>query len=332
MCRSARRNHARSNAAGVITAGVIAAALVATAGCSSDDATPGTDRLGPGRPTIVVTYSVLGAVVRDAVGEAADVTVLIPDGADPHEWEPSAKDIEAINNADLVIRNGLDLEAGLGDALDGAADHGVPMFVATDHITVRTIGEGEAATSDEHGDGHGDEHGDEHGDGSQDPHLWMDPLTMRDVVTALAPALGAQGIDATAGVARVAASLVDLDAEVRDILAVVPVDDRKLVTGHESFGYFADRYEFQLIGAIIPSLTSQAEVSSGDLADLAARIDDAGVQAIFTEIGTSPKVAQAIGDETGVQVVEVASHTLPDDGTYASFITGNARTIATALR
>jgi zinc/manganese transport system substrate-binding protein len=324
MCRSARRNHARSNAAGVIAAGVIAAALVATAGCSSGDATPGTDRPGPGRPTIVVTYSVLGAVVRDAVGEAADVTVLIPDGADPHEWEPSAKDIEAINNADLVIRNGLDLEAGLGDALDGAADDGVPMFVATDHITVRTIGEGEAATSDEHGD--------EHGDGSQDPHLWMDPLTMRDVVTALAPALGAQGIDATAGVARVAASLVDLDTEVRDILAVVPVDDRKLVTGHESFGYFADRYDFQLIGAIIPSLTSQAEVSSGDLADLAVRIDDAGVRAIFTEIGTSAKVAQAIGDETGVQVVELASHTLPDDGTYASFITGNARTIATALR
>ena len=155
---------------------------------------------------------------------------------------------------------------------------------------------------------------------------------MRDIVTALDPVLSAQGIDATAGIARVAASLVDLDAEVREILAAVPVDDRKLVTGHESFGYFADRYEFQLIGAIIPSLTSQAEVSSGELADLAVRIDDAGVQAIFTEIGTSPEVAQAIGDETGVQVVEVASHTLPADGSYASFITGNARTIATALR
>lgn len=319
MSRSTRRSHTRS-AALAVSAVVLAFVAV---GCGSD-ASGAHDRPDDGQRTIVVTYSVLGAVVADAVGDAAEVRVLIPNGADPHEWEPSAKDIEAINDADLVVRNGLDLEAGLGDALDNAADDGVPMFVATDHITVRTIGPTEA-TDDGHDDGHG------HDDSADDPHLWMDPLTVRAVVTALGPALAAEGIDVSDGVARVEAALTELDSEVRDILSAVPDTQRKLVTGHESFGYFADRYGFQLIGAIVPSLTSQAEVSSSDLADLSQRIEEAGVPAIFTEIGTSPKVAQVIADETGVQVVEIASHTLPEDGSYASFITGNARTIAEAL-
>lgn len=319
MSRSTRRSSIRSTVA-ALSAVLLASVAV---GCGSD--TSAASRPSDGRRTIVVTYSVLGAVVADAVGDAADVRVLIPNGADPHEWEPSAKDIEAINRADLIVRNGLDLEAGLGDALDNAADDGVPTFVATDHITVRTVGADEVVAAE------GDEHDHDEEAGAQDPHLWMDPLTVRDVVTALGPALAAEGIDVSAGIARVEASLTALDEQVRSILAPVPAERRKLVTGHESFGYFADRYGFEIVGAIIPSLTSQAEVSSGDLAELSQRIEDAGVPAIFTELGTSAKVAEAIGDETGVQVVELASHTLPDDGSYATFITGNATTIAAAL-
>jgi zinc/manganese transport system substrate-binding protein len=273
------------------------------------------------RPTIVVTYSVLGAVIRDAVGDQADVKVLIPNGADPHEWEPSAKDIASLNHADLIVRNGLDLESGLMHALNGAADSGVPTFVATDHITVRTVGQGEGLPT---GDA-------DQAVGAKDPHLWMDPLTVRDAIAALAPMLTGLGIDASAGLARVAAELEALDQQVRDILAVVPSADRQLVTGHESLGYFAARYDFTLIGAIVPSLTSQAEVSSGDLARLSHEIEASGARAIFTEIGTSAKVARALGDETGVEVVDLASHNLPNDGSYATFITENAMKIAEAL-
>jgi zinc/manganese transport system substrate-binding protein len=273
------------------------------------------------RPTIVVTYSVLGAVIRDAVGDQADVTVLIPNGADPHEWEPSAKDIATLNHADLIVRNGLDLEGGLLHALNGAADEGVPTFVATDHITVRIVGQGEGLPT---GDA-------DQAVGAPDPHLWMDPLTVRDAVAALAPMLADLGIDASAGIARVVAELETLDQKVRDILAAVPAADRQLVTGHESLGYFAARYNFTLIGAIIPSLTSQAEVSSGDLARLSHEIEASGAKAIFTEIGTSAKVARALGDETGVEVVDLASHNLPDDGSYDTFLTENAMKIAEAL-
>lgn len=294
----------------------ILAAAFALAACSSD---PGASR--PDRPTVVVTYSVLGAVVREAVGDAADVVVLMPNGADPHEWAPSAKDIATLQHADLVVRNGLDLEGGLLDALDTAEDDGVPTFVASDHVTVRRVGEGEGLPSDDP----------DQAVGAEDPHLWMDPLALRDVVAALGPALAAVGIDSAATIASTEADLESIDATVRQIVAAVPADRRLLVTGHESLGWFADRYGFRLVGAIVPNLSSAAEVSSSDLSDLAARVDETGVTAIFTEVGTPSGVADAIADQTGATTVELPTVALPDDGSYASFMVANATLIADAL-
>ena len=274
-----------------------------------------------GRATVVVTYSVLGSLVRDAVGDAANVVVLIPNGSDPHEWEPSAKDIEQLNNADLIVRNGLDLEEGVLDVLNNAQDGGVATFVASDHITIRFVGEGEGLPT-----GDADQEV-----GAQDPHLWMDPLTMKDVMVALGPVLEEQGIDVADGIASVVAGLDTLDGEVDSVLAAVPDANRKMVTGHESMGYFASRYDFQLIGALIPSLTTQAGVSAQELSTLVDEIAAQNVKAIFTEMGTPTQVAEAIGDEAGVKVVDLASHNLPADGTYSTFLLQNATKVAAAL-
>lgn len=274
-----------------------------------------------GRATVVVTYSVLGSLVRDAVGDAANVVVLIPNGSDPHEWEPSAKDIEQLNNADLIVRNGLDLEGGVLDVLNNAQDDGVATFVASDHITIRFVGEGEGLPT-----GDADQEV-----GAQDPHLWMDPLTMKDVMVALGPVLEEQGIDVADGIASVVAGLDTLDGEVDSVLAAVPDANRKMVTGHESMGYFASRYDFQLIGALIPSLTTQAGVSAQELSTLVDEIAAQNVKAIFTEMGTPTQVAEAIGDEAGVKVVDLASHNLPADGTYSTFLLQNATKVAAAL-
>lgn len=297
----------------------MAAALAAASMLTGCAASQGTDP--GGRKTVVVTYSVLGSLVRDAVGDAANVVVLIPNGSDPHEWEPSAKDIERLNNADLVVRNGLDLEGGVLDVLNKAKDDGVPTFVASDHITIRLVGEDEGLPT-----GDPDQQ-----IGAPDPHLWMDPLTLKDVVVALGPVLAEQGIDVGDGIASVAAGLDALNAEVEGVLAAVPAANRKLVTGHESMGYFADRYGFQLIGALIPSLTTQAGVSAKELSTLSDEIAAQNVKAIFTEIGTPTQVADAIGEQTGVQVVALASHNMPDDGAYATFLLENARKVAAAL-
>jgi zinc/manganese transport system substrate-binding protein len=249
------------------------------------------------------------------------VVEIMPNGADPHEWEPSAKDIAQLNSADLIVRNGLGLEGGLKRALDRAAQQGVATFVASDHIKVRTVGQGEGLPN-------GDP---DQTVGAKDPHLWMDPLTLKDVITALGSALAERGIDASAGVATVTDELSRLNDQVSGILSTVPTANRNLVTGHESLGYFADRYGFTLVGAIIPSLTTQAGASAAALSQLAAKVRQLHVKAIFTELGTPPQVAEAIGSETGVKVIELATHNLPADGKYSTFLIDDARKVAAAL-
>ena len=112
----------------------------------------------------------------------------------------------------------------------------------------------------------------------------------------------------------------------------LPEGNRKLVTGHESLGYFADRYGFKLVGAIIPSLNSQAEVSAADLAALKTLIQENQVKAIFSEVGTPQAISDAIGRETGVKVVELSTHILPSDGSYFTFMHDLAQTIVENLR
>jgi zinc/manganese transport system substrate-binding protein len=213
-----------------------------------------------------------------------------------------------------VVANGLGLEEGLQDALAEAEANGVQVFEATDHIDVRTLGDSE-----------------QDGVGAQDPHFWMDPVAMIAVVDALAPAIAELGVDIGDRQADLVTRLAALDEEVRATLDAIPVESRKLVTGHESMGYFADRYGFELVGAIIPGLTSQGEVSARALAELADRIRSAGVGVVFTEVGTPQSVAESIAAETGATVVQLPGHTLPADGSYFTFIRGIAEAIAGAL-
>jgi zinc/manganese transport system substrate-binding protein len=273
--------------------------------------------------TIVVTYSVLGSVVKDLVGDKANVIVPMPNGQDPHEWEPSAKDIETIMKADLIVQNGLGLEGGMEKTLQQAQEAGVKFFTASDHITVRKVGEGEGIPT-------GDP---DQAVGAEDPHLWMDPVDMKAVVAALATQVKTDlGIDLTDRATDLESRLDALNQEVADKVKSLPDANRKLVTGHESMGYFAQRFGFKLVGAIIPSITTQAEVSASDLAALKKLIQDNQVKAIFTELGTPPAVADAIGKETGVKVVELTTHSLPADGSYFTFLRNIAQVIVDGLK
>ena len=297
---------------------ILALVLFVSAACQ-----PSTKTDSTGKKSIVVTYSILGSVVKDLVRDKANVTVSIPNGLDPHEWEPSAKDIETINKADLVIENGLGLEGGMQKTLQVARDAGVKFFTASDYITVRHVGTGEGIPS-------GDP---DQAIGAADPHLWMDPLNMKSIVAALAPVLMKDfGLDVSSQATSLENQLDALNTEVASMVATIPQENRKLVTGHESMGYFAQRYGFKLVGVIVPSISSQAEVSAADLAVLKTAIIDNQVKAIFTELGTSPVVSKAIGDETGVKVVELTTHALPDDGSYFTFMRNIANVITNALK
>lgn len=307
--------------------GALLGASVLVTACASD-AREHTVATVDGKPLVVVTYSILGDIVSQLVGDAAHVEVIVPDGADPHEFSASAQDIEQMMSAALVVANGLDLEEGMHDALDQVADGKVPLFEAAEHITVRELAEGAAAPAGD-GDAHAE---DDHGHEGGDPHLWTSPAAMAEMVPSLAAALEeVLATDLAAEEAAVVAALSALDAEVQAIIDRIPTGMCKLVTGHESLGYFADRYGCELIGAVIPSLSSTAEASAKELAELERIATEAGVGAVFTEAGTPAQVAEQVAEAIGVPLVDLPSHDLPDTGGYAAFMTDLASRIADAL-
>ena len=292
--------------------------MLALSGCGE-----GSGSAAGGRPVIVVTTPVLGSVVRQVVGDAADVQVLMPNGADPHEWRPSARDVAALDHADLIVENGLGLEGGLTNAIQQARDDGVPVFTATDHVSVRRVGAGEGGASTDA----------DRQAGALDPHFWTDPLAMRQVVLALPPAVkSATGLDVQAGAAAEAARLAGLSRAVGAALARVPAGRRDIVTGHESLGYFADRYGFRIIGAVTPSLSTGAEASASHVADLAAAARAHHACVVFGEVGTPAAVTEAVASEAGARVVELSTHALPASGGYDAFVTGIATAVADGLR
>jgi zinc/manganese transport system substrate-binding protein len=275
------------------------------------------------RRTIVATTSILQALARDLAGDGLDVKVAIPNGLDPHEWEPSARDVEALVRADLVVASGLGLEAGMQRALEQARRGGTRIFTAADHVVVRKVGRGEGNAS-------GDP---DQAVGAPDPHFWTDPVALKSVARALAAELRSDfGMDLSGRLDDLERRLDAVDAEVRSAVAGIPPERRLLVTGHESLGYFAQRYGFRLVGAVVPGLSSQAESSAAGIAGLKALIARNRVRVLFTELGTPRRVAEVLAGETGVKVVPLATHQVPADGSCITFLRDLATTITDNLR
>lgn len=291
----------------------------------------------PPAASVVVTTEVLGSLVDQLVGSAAEVTVIMPSGANPHSYEPSARDAEAMLGADVLVSNGLDLEESLVTVLAAAEAEGVTWFQAADHVSLLGLEDG-GGHADEHDDEHNEEEehaepasADDHEHSLEDPHIWTDPLAMVGVVEALEDVLADAGIDVTASADDLITELEDLDAEVVGILAAVPSEDRKLVTGHRSLGYFAERYGFAQVGTVIPSLSTSGEPSAREMAQLIEDIRANGVTAVFSEEGTPQSVAQAVASDGGATLVPLSTSQLPPGGSYQDLIRDIATAIATAL-
>lgn len=356
-----RKINATSSSSGrgrSLVAVVVAGAMVAS--CGSDDAS--SDEESGVR--IVVTTNVLGDVVAAAMPDGVTVDVIMPIGADPHDFSPSARQAEAMENADLLVVNGAGFEEGMTDIVNSVRDAGTQVFAFADHVDLLEIG---ASAHDNHDDeGHDDEshddeahddeenHGDEnrdeedhgdddhgHGAGGADPHLWTDPDQIAAGVTALAEAVSTlEGVDADAvdvSASDYVASLGELAASMSETLSVVAPEDRVLITNHEVFAYFAERFDFEVVGAVIPSTSTGAEPSASDLDDLAEVIIDEGVPAVFAETSGSSRLVDVLVAEVGgdVTVVELFTESLGDDeseaATYLDMMQYNAAAIAGAL-
>ena len=300
--------------------------------------------------SIVVSTTVLGGVVSDiarcAEGDDQAVTVVMPAGVDPHDFQPSSAHVASMVAADLVIVNGLGLEEGLLPALDSIGSDGARVLEIGELIDPLPFGtEAEEHSEDEHHDDHADEdhsesgaEEDDHAHGAYDPHFWMDMDRMAAAARLIGEEVetfGAEGYSACGE--EVAASIEAAEQELLDTLAGVPDARRILVTDHDALSYFAESYGFRVIGVVIPGGSTLGEPNSQELAALVSVIQDQDVPAIFGDATLSNEILEILAAEAGrdVQVVSLFIGSLggPDSGatSYEEMMMTNADRIAQAL-
>ena len=349
----------------LIAAGVAATVLV-LASCSpttpdepadvSAETSPTTEQ-AQDAPTVVVTTTVLGSVVGEiltcAVGDESSMTVLMPLGADPHDFQASSAQVALMAGADLVVVNGLGLEEGVLDAVENVEADGVTVLEIAALIDPLPFGEdgGDEHAKDESHDDHGheDEHSeeeehsdeeshDDHGHGEFDPHFWFDMERMAVAAELIGAKLAENGDEGFASCgSSVAAEIRATEVVVADALSSVPEANRVLVTDHDALGYLAERYDYEVVGVVIPGGSTLGDANSSDLATLVATIVREEVRAIFGNTSGSPALLETLADEVGgnVQVVELFVGSLGGPGSgaesYLEMMVTNATRIASAL-
>jgi len=278
------------------------------------------------RPEVVATTTFIGEVVKRIAGDAADVTVLLEPGQNPHAYQPSPQDMVLVSSADILFSNGFGLEEFL-DELIGAADSPGALIEVSQGIDPLVI------TARGH-----EEVDQDHAQGSIDPHVWFDPNNLMVWTENIADALVNIDPDNTdlyrANAAQYRLELETLDSWIRDQVAAIPPQNRELVTDHMSFGYFAEEYGFQQIGAVIPAATTEAETSGKQLAELMDTIKQQDVKAIFVSADIDPSMAEMLAKDTGIPLIPLYFGSLTEGGpvdTYQDFMRYDVDAIVNAL-
>ncbi|MGV9412038.1 metal ABC transporter solute-binding protein, Zn/Mn family [Nocardia sp. NPDC003693] len=280
---------------------------------------PGCGASDSGRVDIVVTTNILGDMTRVLVGDAANVLVLMPHGADPHRFAISAQQAARIDRAGLLVHNGLGLEEGVQRHVEAAEESGVPALSVGEQVNPLPYRDSDRP----------------------DPHFWTDPARARRAVEVIgARLLDVPGIDT--GVIRAnlegyLAELDRLDSWMTTRFGTLDAGQRRLVTNHHVFGYLAARFGFEVIGAIIPGGAALASPSASDIAELAGAVRTAGVPAIFADSSQPDRLARVLAEQAGVNVKVIALHTesLTEPGggaaTYLEMMRANTDSIVSGL-
>jgi manganese/iron transport system substrate-binding protein len=295
----------------------LALLLALTSAACAGTRTPQDD----GRLAVVATTTQLTDFARVIGGDRVRVTGILKANVDAHDYEPSPADIDAIARAAVLLENGVGLEAWLDDTIEASGFDG--RLVDTSRAVTLLAGEGDEA-------------------GASDPHIWQSPANAKVMVANIERALAAAdpgGASAyRANLDAYRAELDRLDVHISQQLGTL--DDRRLVTNHDAFGYYARRYHLEVVGAIIPSFDTSAELSAKEVNDLVARIRATGTRAVFSEASLPPQTAETVAREAGVRVVAgedaLYGDSLGPDGsdgaTYLDMLRHNTRVIADNLR
>jgi zinc/manganese transport system substrate-binding protein len=273
-----------------------------------------------GLPIVMATETFLGDIAQNVAGSRITIETLLPVTVDPHEYQPKPQDVTRLSQAQVLIIIGLGYETWLQKTLDSLGGLR-QMIVATNGVVPDADPSGIPPQGD--------------------PHMWMNPLAtinfvvqIRDGLTQADPAgkdIYARNADAYI------AKLQALNQWVKDQVSQLPVNRRLLVTNHDALGYLANAYNFKIIGAVIPSVTTDASPSAQQLASLIDTVRSSGARAIFLDIGENQNLAQQIASETGVKVVTdlyVESVSTPNGPapTYIDMIKHDINVILDALK
>ena len=317
-----------------------------------------------GKLNVVATTSIVADVVANVGGDAVNVQILLPIGTDPHSFEPTPQDIAKVADADIVFASGAGLEAFIDHLLESAeatdkiveVSHGIALL---DHPLA---GQMDDHAEDEHeGEEHADEHDEEHAEGEEhdeheegedhadeddhdhemgDPHTWTDPnnvmIWVANIEAALSEADAANASTYAENAAAYTAELENVDAWIREQIATIPEENRKIVTDHQLLGYYIEEYGLEMAGAIIPGYSSLSEPSAQELAAIEDAINDTGVQAVFVGNTVNSNLAERVSEDTGVELVFFFTGSLsPADGdapTYLDYLRYNTNAFVTALK
>jgi len=277
-----------------------------------------------GKLTVLTTTSIAGEVVANVAGDRAQVKVLLPIGADPHAFEPTPQDLALVSDAGVIFANGAGLEAFLAPLLASAGVTG-KLYYLSDGVELRTLAQALAPAGEV---------------GQTDPHVWYDPRNVLIWVDNIERTLGeADPANAQAyrdNAERYRAQLRELDAWIEQQVAQVPSARRELVTDHDALGYFAARFGFRLVGAVIPSFSTLAEPSAQDIAALEEAIRALGAPAVFVEQSVNSTLSRRVAQDTGVKLVYLYGGSLSEPNgpaaTYVAYMRFNTSAIVDALR
>lgn len=292
-----------------------------------------------GKLNVVATTNIVADVVAQVGGDHVQVETLLPVGTDPHSFEPTPQDIAKVADADIVFANGAGLEEFIDHLLEsaGATDQIVEVSAGIELLDHPNAGEADLAEDDYD---HADDEDHEHAEHAGDPHTWTDPNNVMVWVEHIEDALGeADPAHAEAYVENAAAytaELEDVDAWIREQIAQIPEENRKIVTDHSLLGYYAEEYGLEMSGAIIPGYSSLSEPSAQELAAIEDAIRDTGVKAVFVGNTVNPNLAERVAEDTGVELIFFYTGSLStadgDVPTYLDYLRYNTNAFVNALK
>jgi ABC-type Zn uptake system ZnuABC Zn-binding protein ZnuA len=270
--------------------------------------------LAPGeRLQVEASTTIVAEVLANVGGEDIVLTTTLPLGADPHEFEPTPREIERLSQTDALFVSGLGYETVLQRTLAEAG------------LVPRTLALSEGLTPEV--------------DPAADPHVWLDPRNVMSWVDNAAKALSALDPDHADDYAGRALAyrgrLQELDGRLEDLAAQLPSENRKIVADHEALGHLAARYDFEIVGSLIPGPSSAAEPSARDLAQLQSAMQAEGIRVVFLTSLGNRSLAERVAADSGARLVQLYAESLSEPGgpadSYIKLMEYNLAAIVEAL-